>query len=81
MDPLALPGRWTAGNWVRPAKFKEVKMALFHVPDFDRPACAKPEHLPLVDAAYRARVVPKVSGCGMSSAPAARPATSALLRR
>ncbi|MBB3041008.1 WhiB family transcriptional regulator [Nocardioides soli] len=29
-------------------------MALFHVPDFDRPACAKPEHLPLVDAAYRA---------------------------
>lgn len=27
-------------------------MVLFHVPDFDRPACTKPEHLPLVDAAF-----------------------------
>lgn len=27
-------------------------MVLFHVPELDQPACAKPEHLPLVDAAY-----------------------------
>lgn len=28
-------------------------MVFFHVPDLDRPACADPIHLPLVDAAFK----------------------------
>lgn len=27
-------------------------MVLFHVEDYDHPACTAPEHLPLVDAAF-----------------------------